>query len=74
MTSVIIAEVGVGQDSRILPGVLLALLCGGVVGLGNGLLVTKRNVPPLVATLGMLVLVRGASARPYTRHSQRAGS
>jgi ribose transport system permease protein len=60
MTSVIIAEVGVGQDSRILPGVLLALLCGGVVGLGNGLLVTKRNVPPLVATLGMLVLVRGA--------------
>jgi ribose/xylose/arabinose/galactoside ABC-type transport system permease subunit len=31
-----------------------------VVGLGIGLLVTKRNVPPLVATLGMLVLVRGA--------------
>jgi ribose transport system permease protein len=60
MTSVIIAEVGIGQDSRILPGVLLALLCGGLVGLGNGLLVTKRNVPPLVATLGMLVLVRGA--------------
>jgi ribose transport system permease protein len=59
MTSVIIAEVGVGQDSRILPGVALALLCGGLVGLGNGLLVTKRNVPPLVATLGMLVLVRG---------------
>jgi ribose transport system permease protein len=60
MTSVIVAEVGVGQDSRILPGVLLALLFGGLVGLGNGLLVTKRNVPPLVATLGMLVLVRGA--------------
>jgi ribose transport system permease protein len=60
MTSVIIAEVGVGQDSRIWPGVGLALLCGGLVGLGNGLLVTKRNVPPLVATLGMLVLVRGA--------------
>jgi ribose transport system permease protein len=49
-----------GQDSRIWPGVALALLFGGLVGLGNGLLVTKRNVPPLVATLGMLVLVRGA--------------
>lgn len=60
MTSIVIAEVGAGQDSLILPGVALALLIGAVVGLGNGLLITKRNVPPFVATLGMLVLVRGA--------------
>lgn len=60
MASIIVAEVGLGQDARILPGVLLALGLGALVGLGNGLLVTKRNVPPFVATLGMLVLVRGA--------------
>lgn len=60
LTSVIIAEVGAGQDRLILPGVLLALVIGAVIGLGNGLLVTKRNVPPFVATLGMLVLIRGA--------------
>ena len=36
------------------------------VGLGNGLLVTKRRVPPFVATLGMLVLVQGAQ-QAYTR-------
>jgi ribose transport system permease protein len=60
MTSIVIAEVGLGQNANILPGVLWALGLGGLVGLGNGLLVTKRNVPPFVATLGMLVLVRGA--------------
>jgi ribose/xylose/arabinose/galactoside ABC-type transport system permease subunit len=59
-TSVIIAEVGAGQDSQILPGILIALAIGAVIGLANGLLVTKRNVPPFVATLGMLVLIRGA--------------
>ncbi len=66
LTSVIIAEVGGGQDSMILPGVLIALAIGALVGLLNGWLVTKRNVPPFVATLGMLVLVRGAQIA-YTR-------
>ena len=61
MASIVIAQVGVGQDGQILPGVVLALLMGALIGLGNGLLVTKRNVPPFVATLGMLVLVRGAT-------------
>ena len=60
MTSIIIAEVGAGQNSQILPAVAIALFFGALIGLGNGLLVTKRNVPPFVATLGMLVLVRGA--------------
>jgi ribose transport system permease protein len=66
MTSIIIAEVGAGQDSQIPLAVALALFFGVLVGLGNGLLVTKRNVPPFVATLGMLVLVRGALLA-YTR-------
>ena len=60
MTSIVVAQVGQGQDAGILPGVALALGLGALVGLANGLLVTKRNVPPFVATLGMLVLVRGA--------------
>lgn len=60
LTSVVIAEVGAGQDRMILPGVAIALGLGVVIGLVNGLLVTKRNVPPFVATLGVLVLIRGA--------------
>jgi ribose transport system permease protein len=60
MTSIVIAEVGAGENARIVPAATLALGLGALVGLGNGLLVTKRNVPPFVATLGMLVLVNGA--------------
>ena len=36
------------------------------MGCGNGWLVTKRRVPPFVATLGMLVLVKGAT-QAWTR-------
>jgi ribose/xylose/arabinose/galactoside ABC-type transport system permease subunit len=39
---------------------LLALALALAIGLVNGLLVAKRNVPPFVATLGMLILVEGA--------------
>lgn len=66
LTSVIIAQVSRGQDTMLLPAILLALALGGLVGLINGLLVTKRNVPPFVATLGVLVLIQGAILA-YTR-------
>ena len=66
LTSVVIAQVGAGQDNRILPGLLIALGFGALIGFANGLLVAKRNVPPFVATLGMLVLIRGAQ-NAYTQ-------
>jgi ribose transport system permease protein len=66
LTSVVIAQVGAGQDRRILPGLLISLGFGALIGLANGLLITKRNVPPFVATLGMLVLIRGAQSA-YTQ-------
>lgn len=37
------------------------VLAGGLVGLVNGLLVTKLQLPPFVATLGMLGIARGAA-------------
>lgn len=66
LTSVLIADVGEGQNSLIAPAVLIALGMGALIGLGNGLLITKRNVPPFVATLGMLVLIRGGQLA-YTK-------
>ena len=66
LTSVVIAQVGAGQDSHILPGLVISLGFGALIGLANGLLITKRNVPPFVATLGMLVLIRGAQSA-YTQ-------
>ena len=40
-------------------GILIGILSGGLIGLINGLLVTKINLPPLLATLGMMVALRG---------------
>lgn len=66
LTSVVIAEISNGQDDMVLIAIIIALGFGVLIGLGNGLLVTKRRVPPFVATLGMLVLVQGAQ-QAYTR-------
>jgi ribose transport system permease protein len=35
------------------------ILAGGVCGLANGLLITRLNLPPFVATLGMFGIARG---------------
>jgi ribose/xylose/arabinose/galactoside ABC-type transport system permease subunit len=66
LTSVIIAEVSGGQNDKLPIALLVALFFGAAIGLGNSLLVTKRNVPPFVATLGMLVFIRGAQTA-YTK-------
>jgi ribose transport system permease protein len=42
-------------------GMLIGILSGGLIGLVNGLLVTKINLPPLLATLGMMVALRGGA-------------
>lgn len=36
-----------------------ALLVGGALGLFNGLMIVKLEIPPFVATLGMLSIARG---------------
>jgi ribose/xylose/arabinose/galactoside ABC-type transport system permease subunit len=36
-----------------------ALACGTLAGLGNGLIITRFSVPPLIATLATLALYRG---------------
>lgn len=60
LTSVVIAKVTAEQDALIPTAILIALAFGALIGLANGLLITKRNVPPFVATLGMMILVQGA--------------
>jgi rhamnose transport system permease protein len=38
---------------------ILAVAVGGLAGLGNGLIITRFKVPPLIATLATLALYRG---------------
>lgn len=40
-------------------GIVIGLLAAGLVGLFNGYFITRFKLPPLLLTLGMLILVRG---------------
>jgi ribose transport system permease protein len=45
--------------------VMLGLAVGAALGLVNGIIITRANVPPFVATLGMMTIARGL-ALTYT--------
>jgi ribose/xylose/arabinose/galactoside ABC-type transport system permease subunit len=47
------------DTESILLGVLVAIAAGLTVGLVNGLIVTRLNVPSFIATFGMLVIASG---------------
>ena len=66
MTSMVVAEVSNGRNEMIPFAILIALIVGMLIGLCNGLLITIRKVPPLVATLVILFLVQGVQ-QAYTR-------
>ncbi|GAA2365156.1 ribose ABC transporter permease [Catellatospora methionotrophica] len=71
---------GVVCCSAIIDGVpaplamLLALAAGALVGLANGLVVTKLGVTPFIATLATLVIVRGLSLAYTDGHDQIVSS
>lgn len=57
--AIFISELTGGKDDNVAFAILVCLVIGIVVGWLNGLLITKRNIPPFVATLGMLIFVEG---------------
>ncbi len=65
LTSIIIARVSNGDNNMLPLAFLIALVFGAIIGLVNGFLITKRRVPPFVATLSILILVQGA-VQAYT--------
>jgi ribose/xylose/arabinose/galactoside ABC-type transport system permease subunit len=56
--AVIVVQTQAGRS--IFLSVIQAFAIAALVGLANGYLVTKRQVPPFIATFGMLVFVQGA--------------
>lgn len=59
-TSAVIASKMTHGDNALFPLVApVCLLFGILVGLINGLLITKRRVPPVLATLGTMIFVQG---------------
>ncbi len=59
-TAVAIAESTKPGGAGLIVGLIVMILIGAGVGATNGLLVTKRRVPPFVATFGMFVVLEGA--------------
>lgn len=58
-TAVLASVVMDGSPAMIVPAVFAALLLGGIVGVANGLIVSGLNVNPLIATLGMSLVIQG---------------
>jgi ribose transport system permease protein len=49
-----------GQTSMMLPAVVLMLLIGMIIGLVNGLIISRLRVNPFIATLGSMLVLEGA--------------
>jgi ribose transport system permease protein len=59
LSSLLAAETMDGQSANIVPAVLAVLGLGVIVGLGNGLVVTKLRVNAFIATLGTGLIIKG---------------
>ena len=70
--AVIVAHNTGGQDALFLPVAGFCLLFGLLVGLANGLLITKRKVQPFLATLGMMIIIQGLRFL-YTKGAPKGG-
>ncbi len=63
-SSLAVAAVATGLIANMvgaLPGIALGLACGAVAGAINGYIVAVRGFSPIIATLGMLTLLRGVA-------------
>ncbi|KRF36923.1 ABC transporter permease [Nocardioides sp. Soil805] len=59
-TQVVLAGNFIGQDEgRIVPGLLLMLAVGALIGVVNGLVTTLLKVPSFIVTLGMMLALSG---------------
>ena len=59
LSSLLAAETMRGNPANIVQGVLLALGIAALIGLGNGLIVTKLRVNGFIATLGTGLIIKG---------------
>jgi ribose transport system permease protein len=59
--SSVIAAYAVNAGAAPLVALALGVLTGGLVGLGNGALITRLRLVPFIVTLGMMGIARGAA-------------
>ncbi|MEV1001709.1 ABC transporter permease [Nonomuraea sp. NPDC050202] len=59
LASLVAAEIMAGQDGGIGPAVAAVLVISSLVGLVNGLVITRLQVHPFIATLGVALIIKG---------------
>ncbi|BDZ54205.1 ABC transporter permease [Agromyces marinus] len=59
LSSLIAADLMRGSDGNVAAGVLAAIGVAALIGLGNGLIVTKLRVNGFIATLGVGLIIKG---------------
>lgn len=59
LVTVLAASILNGESTYIVPVIFLCLGVGLLVGLVNGLLIAKLNIPPLIGTLGTFGILKG---------------
>jgi ribose transport system permease protein len=65
LTSLVAAEVMAGQDGNILSAVTAVLAISALVGLVNGLVITRLHVHAFIATLGVALIIKGVVSHLY---------
>ncbi|MFI7450045.1 ABC transporter permease [Nonomuraea sp. NPDC049714] len=59
LTSLVAAEIMAGQDAGVVPAVAAVAGISALVGLVNGLVITKLRVHAFIATLGVALIIKG---------------
>ncbi|MEO3888403.1 ABC transporter permease [Nonomuraea sp. B5E05] len=59
LASLVAAEIMAGQDGNIGPAVAAVLIISSLVGLVNGLVITRLQVHAFIATLGVALIIKG---------------
>ena len=59
LSSLLAATTMDGQSGNVVPAILLVLGVGALIGLANGLIITKLRVNAFIATLGMALIISG---------------
>lgn len=58
-TGVLVSQLTVLHNTPVLIAVLIALILGAVIGVFNGFLIYDAKIPPFIATMGTMTILRG---------------
>ncbi|WP_246089982.1 ABC transporter permease [Nonomuraea deserti] len=65
LSSLVAAEIMAGQDGNVGPAVAAVLIISSLVGLVNGLVITRLQVHAFIATLGVALIIKGVVDHLY---------